>query len=276
MQIIFDAIRSAMALSFLLYASWSDYRTREVNDIVWMIFAPPAFALTLAELLLYDSLSDLMPDLMLYGLCFLVTTAIALLLFYSSGFGGADSKALMCLALALPFYPKKSFTPLSGSVSPISQTLFPMTIFSNSVILVIVPVFWIILRNASWRLRGKRELFEGTQKNESIGKKILVLLTGYKIPIKKLKEKWHIYPLEDVEENDKLQAGIQRKLVIFPKDENRNDIVNRLERAATNGMIKDNVWASPGLPMLIPITIGLIVALFLGDIIWSLVSFVLT
>ena len=65
-------------------------------------------------------------------------------------------------------------------------------------------------------------------------------------------------------------------MLIFPKDENRDDIVNRLEKAVTNGTIKDEVWASPGLPMLIPITIGLIVALFLGDIIWSLVSFVLT
>jgi preflagellin peptidase FlaK len=272
MQIIFDTVRSAIALSFLIYASRSDYKTREVNDVVWMFFAPPAFALTFAELLLYGSVSDLM----LYGVCFVVTAAIAVLLFYAGGFGGADSKALMCLALALPFYPKNSFTPLSGTVSPISQILFPMTIFSNSVILVIVPVFWIILRNASWRFRAKKELFEGTQKNESIGKKILVLLTGYKIPIKKLKEKWHIYPLEDVEERDDSHTNVKRKLLIFPKDENRNDIVNRLEKAVTNGTIKDEVWASPGLPMLIPITIGLIVALFLGDIIWSLVSIVLT
>jgi preflagellin peptidase FlaK len=272
MQIIFDAVRSAMALSFLLYASWSDYKTREVNDTVWMLFAPLAFALTVAELLLYGSVSDFM----LYGLCFVITSAIAVLLFYSGGFGGADSKALMCLALALPFYPKNSFTPLSGSVSPISQILFPMTIFSNSVILVIVPVFWIILRNAAWRFDRKKELFEGTQKNESIGKKILVLLTGYKIPIKKLKEKWHIYPLEDIEEKGDSQTDIQRKLLIFPKDENRNGIVDRLEKAAANGTIKDDVWASPGLPMLIPITIGLVVALFLGDIVWSLVSFILT
>lgn len=270
-QIILDAVRSAVALSFLLYASWSDFKTREVNDRVWMIFAPLALALTLAELSLYGSAFDFV----LYGLCFAITSAIAVLLFYSGGFGGADAKALMCLALALPFYPSNSFTPLSGSVSPISQMLFPITIFSNSVILVIVPVLWIVLRNATWRFSAKRELFEGTQKNESIGKKILVLLTGYKIPIGKLKEKWHIYPLEDIEGDGSSKTEVHRKLIIFPKDENRNDIVNRLERAAANGTIKDGVWASPGLPMIIPITIGLIVALFAGDIVWSLVSSVL-
>ncbi len=272
MQIIFDAVRSVMALSFLIYASWSDYKTREVDNKVWMLFAPLAFALTFAELLLYGSISDFI----LYGTCFGVTSAIAVALFYSGGFGGADSKALMCLALALPFYPANSFTPLSGTVSPISQRLFPMTIFSNSVILVIVPVFWIIIRNASWRFRTKRKLFEGTQENESIGRKILVLLTGYKIPVEKLKEKWHIYPLEDIEENDDPQAHFRRKLIIFPKDESRSDMVNRLDRAVTNGTIQDDVWTSPGLPMIIPLTIGLAAALFLGDIIWSLVTFLLT
>jgi prepilin signal peptidase PulO-like enzyme (type II secretory pathway) len=35
------------------------------------------------------------------------------------------------------------------------------------------------------------------------------------------------------------------------------------------------VWATPGLPMLIFITLGLIVALLFGDIVWLLVRFIL-
>ena len=41
------------------------------------------------------------------------------------------------------------------------------------------------------------------------------------------------------------------------------------------GKISDGVWATPGLPMLIFVTVGLIIALSLGDIVWILVSHLL-
>ena len=67
----------------------------------------------------------------------------------------------------------------------------------------------------------------------------------------------------------------ERKLLIVPKDEGRNEIVERLSNAVSTGKISNRVWATPGLPMLIFVTIGLIVALLLGDLVWLLVSFVL-
>jgi preflagellin peptidase FlaK len=194
------------------------------------------------------------------------------MLFYSGGFGGADAKALMCLALALPFYPKNIFLPKPWEVSPISRMLFPLTVFSNAVILVVALVVWIVSRNIYWRWKTSRRLFEGNQSEEYMGKKILVLITGYKVPINKLEEKWHIYPLEDIEEN--VQNNPKRKLIVLPKDQGRNAVVDRLANAVRSGAIEDGVWASPGLPMLILITVGLIVALFSGDIIWTLVSLV--
>lgn len=264
MQIILSAARTALSLLFLSYASWSDYKTREVSNNVWILYAPPAFALTFVELLLYNS-----SQLLFYGMSFGLTAAFAVMLFYSGGFGGADAKALMCLALALPFYPENFLKPLVGEISPISRVFFPLTIFSNSVILVIVPVLWITSQNAIWRRKTGKELFAGSQRSESIGKKLLVLITGYKVPISRLKEKWHIYPLEDIEQNTEIT--IRRKLIVFPKDEGRDAIVDRLEKAIKTGIIEDYIWASPGLPMLILVTLGLIVALFFGDIVWILV-----
>ena len=85
---------SNTSLIILLYASWSDYKTREVSNRVWVIYAPIALALSLAGLLLFEP-----SQLPFYGLSFGVTAGIALLLFYAGGFGGADSKALMCIAL---------------------------------------------------------------------------------------------------------------------------------------------------------------------------------
>jgi preflagellin peptidase FlaK len=137
------------------------------------------------------------------------------------------------------------------------------------VILVVVPVLWIASRNVLWRKRTGRRFFEGDQGNESTGKKFLILITGYKVPIAMLKEKWHVYPLEDVEN---VEGGFRRRLIVLPKDEGRTAIVDRLEKAIGSGTIEDDVWATPGLPMLILVTLGLIVALFLGDVIWAIVS----
>jgi preflagellin peptidase FlaK len=54
----------------------------------------------------------------------------------------------------------------------------------------------------------------------------------------------------------------------FPKDETREAIVARIVSASKEGKIQDGVWATPGLPLLIFITAGLIIALFVGDFIW--------
>jgi preflagellin peptidase FlaK len=266
--LVLDFTRTGIVILFFIYASWSDYKSREVSDTVWLLLAPLSFALTFSELLLNEP-SQMIP----YSACFGVTTAFAIVLYYSGGFGGADAKALMCLALALPFYPENLFTPLAGQPSPISKAFFPITVFSNSVLFAALTAVAILLYNLTSRLRTRQLLFEEDYKNESLGKKILVLITGYKVSITRLKEKWHVYPMEDVEEN--AEGSFKRKLVILPKDEGRSEIVERLDRAIQAGNVKDKVWATPGLPMLIFVTAGLIVALFAGDVVWLCIRLVL-
>ena len=267
MQVLFDLARTAAALAFLFYASWSDRETREVSDTVWILLAPLGFTLTFIEIYTYEN-----TQLPLYGICFGLTALFALIIFYSGGFGGADAKALMCLALVLPFYPTNSFEPLSGTISPISQILFPLTIFSNSVLLAAMTAIVMLLYNIFWRLKTGKRLFEADYTNESFGRKILIMITGYKVSVNKLKEKWHVYPLEDI---DGEAENLRRKLIVVPKDEGRNAIVERLENAINTGNIQDSIWATPGLPFLIFFTLGLLLALFLGDIVWIFVRFLL-
>ncbi|MEM3769656.1 MAG: A24 family peptidase C-terminal domain-containing protein [Candidatus Bathyarchaeia archaeon] len=267
MQAIFEAAKIGLTASFLFYASWSDYKTREVSNNIWILFAPLAFALTFAELFLFD-----FSALPFFGLCFGLTSTFAIILFYAGGFGGADAKALMCLALALPSYPSellKPLMPLMGEASPIMNMFFPVTVFSNSVILAALTAIYLLFHNLLWHLKTGSPLFEGEQREASIGKKLLFLATGYKVHVKKLKEKWHIYPLEDVE--DVQEGEIKRKLLILPRDEEREAIVKRLEKAVESGKIHEKVWATPGLPMLIFITVGLVLALVYGDVVWALV-----
>lgn len=202
------------------------------------------------------------------GLSFGLTTVFALLLFYTGAFGGADSKALMCIALALPFSTETLFTPLLGaSLSPITQYVFPLTIFSNSVLFAAASGVYMVLRNIVWHKRVGKKMFEGSLAKESIGKKILVLITGYRMKVGVLVAKWHVYPMEDVED-----ATGDRKLVVVPKEDGRDGIVQRLVKAVEEKQVDEYVWATPGLPMLIFVTLGLIVAVFFGDIIWLLVQ----
>lgn len=267
LQTVTTLARTIITLSFLFYASWSDYKTREVSNRLWILFAPPAFILSFMELFMYES-----SQLLSYGICFGLTAAFAIILFYSGGFGGADAKALICLALALPLYPDNLFMPLSNEISPIAKNFFPLTVFSNSILMAAATALYILFHNIFWHKKTGKKLFEEEHEKESFWKKLLVLMTGYKVSINRLKEKWHLYPLEDLENSE---DGFKRKLVLIPKDEDRNAIVERLAKAVETGKIPDMVWTTPGLPMLIFITVGLIIALFFGDIVWIFVRFLL-
>ena len=206
---IFDGARILLCLTFLVYASWSDFKTREVSNMVWAVLAPSAFALTFLQFFVFTR-----ELLNIYALSFLITSALSLALFYTGAFGGADAKALMCLSLALPSYPTHLLKQPYDFVSP----LFPVTVFTNAVLLAALSVFYALLRNLLWRSRTKRGLFEGLEK-ESVGRKILTLLCGYKVKVSQLEKVAHLYPLEDVYVNETGES--KRKLLVFSKDEER-------------------------------------------------------
>ena len=258
---MFDAARVILSLFFLLYASWSDWEQREVSNKVWILFAPLAFSLTLVQLVMFAQ-----ELLFKYLLSFTVTSVMSVALFYAGAFGGADAKALMCIALALPF--PMHLMPNVKLFMPI----FPFTVFSNAVLLAALTAVYALFRNFLWKLRSKSELFAGLE-NESIWRKITALITGYKIEPASLEKSPHSYPLEDaiVKENGEME----RKLLTFPKDETREAIVARLLAAGRDGKIQKGVWVTPGLPLLIFITAGLIVALLAGDLVYIILRFIL-
>ncbi len=261
-----DGVRIILTLSFLIYASWSDWRKREVSNKVWAVFAPLALLLTSVQSILFAG------DLLLYVLSFAVTSGLAIVLFYAGAFGGADAKALICLSLALPQYPTDLFSAFSTSSSAaFVSPLFPITVFSNSVLLAAFTVVYALLRNLLWKLKTGSKLFEGFEK-ESLGRKLIALLTGYKVNVAKLERYGYLYPLEDVGVIEGSRED--RKLLVMPKDESREKIVERILNAERDGKIQNDVWATPGLPMLIFITAGLVIALVFGDLVWVLLRLV--
>jgi preflagellin peptidase FlaK len=126
MNELFDGLRVLISLVFLFYASWSDFKTREVSNWVWALFAPLAFLLTTLQYVLF-------PQDLLYNfvLPFVITLALSLVLFYAGGFGGADAKALICLSFALPVYPSFLLESPIGYL----PLIFPLSVFINAVFL---------------------------------------------------------------------------------------------------------------------------------------------
>lgn len=260
MNVFIEGLQVFVALAFLLYASWSDLKTREVSNMVWIFFAPIGLALSLTWLFLFNFSMEM---LYLFGISAAITSALAVLLFYAGAYGGADAKALICLSVTLPFYPSDliqfGFAPY----------IFPLSVFSNGVILAALSVVYVLARNLIWRQRTKLRFFEGLEK-EPKWRKLVTLLSGYKISLDKLEKSQFLYPLEDVQISE--TGNIERKLLVFPKDEEREGIAKRILDAVKKGVKIDWVWTTPGLPMLIFITLGLVSALVIGDFVWIILS----
>jgi preflagellin peptidase FlaK len=265
MNQILDGARILLCISFLIYASWSDWKTREVSNKVWVILGPSALALTGLQFLFFSP--QPVQLLQSYFLSFAVTSILAVAVFYAGGFGGADAKALICIALALPVFPNHLLSQPAGLFSP----LFPLTIFTNGVLLGALSVFYALFRNLLWKARNRGGVFDGFE-SESFGRKVLVLVSGYKVKSSKLRG-GHLFPLEDVEVNDEGEAV--RKLLVFPRDEEREEIVSRIVGNLNEERFEGGLWATPGLPLLIFITTGLIVALAYGDVVWILLNSIL-
>lgn len=258
---VLEVTRIALSSAFFVYASWADWKSREVSNRVWIVLAPIAFALTTVQFILFS------PALFLYyALSFGITSGLAIILFYLGAFGGADAKALMCLALALPVFPANL---LSGFV--FISPLFPLTVFSNAVVLAAFTVVYALVRNALWRVRKGSGLFVGFEK-ESVWRKLLVLVTGYKVDVAVFSKGGHVYPLEDIVAKE---SGDERRLMVFPKDETQEAIISRLVSAGKEGKLDNGVWVTPGLPLLIFITAGLVIALVFGDIVWAFLRILL-
>lgn len=260
MNIFLEGLQVFVSLAFLLYASWSDLKTREVSNKVWVFFAVLGLPLSLMYLYLNFSTDMLYLYLITYG----VMSALALLFCFVGLYGGADAWALICLSLTLPLYP---YTLIQWTYVPY---IFPLSVFSNAVILAALSAIYVLLRNFLWRLKVKKQIFEGLER-ESKSRKFLALFTGYKIPIGKLKKSaLSLLPIEDVQVSE--SGKTERNLVLLPDIEDTENSVERILDAVKRGEKIDWVWVTPGLPMLVFITAGLITALILGDFVWIILS----
>jgi len=262
-----EILRVFLSFFFLIVSSWYDFKTREVPNRIWIFFAPIGFALTFLQFYL-SYLTGENSFLLSWLLSFAVTTGISLVLFYAGFFGGADAKALICLAITLPVYPSTIRHQLS-----VLTPLFPLAVLSNAVLSASLLVLVIISYNFLKLFQTRGRLFEGLE-NEPFWSKILAFATGFKVDPDKLKNGTHYIPLECFSRGK--DGEIHRHLRISPRLEEEpspeSDCLDNVSKEPDG-----KVWATLGLPFLIFITVGFAAALLFGDFItWLVVQLITT
>lgn len=236
-----------LAVAVLAYASFSDVKTREVSDLVWVFGCAAA--------LLLDAWLVLCGELQPLQLAFSVTASAALAAaFYFPGLvGGADALALVFVGLAVPAYPEgfraDPFPPVYAVVC-------------NSAMISLACPAAVFAFNLADILRRKNP-FESVEVG-GLGELLVLMFTARRVSVDKLKS-LHYFPSE----KPVVEGGrIVRKPVLFVRaEEDVSAIVAEVE--AKRNAYADGVLASPTLPMVVFLAFGLAVLPF-GNVLLQL------
>jgi len=292
-----DLLRVVIAFSFLIYASVSDWRTRRVSNIVWIDLGIMALILFWMEMFQAGapliSQSILLPIAFLFADVFwerknglrspagMLSAALYILSFIwiayigygvqvgawtwsdvSAPFvaffliiifevfymfdvikGGADAKALICVAMLFPAYPGLlDAIPMIMPTSDLVLTFFPValsTLFMGAVVTLVVPIYFLI-RNIS--------------KGEKIGIRTFLAFT---LPLDEV-EKHPVWLVERVEEGR----------VKFSYRKVRESETLEADLAALREIGLEEAWVTYKIPFIIPLTIGLLEVLVIGNLLF--------
>lgn len=234
---ILDITRLIVGATILTYASYTDIKTRKASNLLWIIIGAVGVLLLIIQ---YYTIG--FGDKTLY-LVFIPIMIGLMYAFFQMGliFGGADAKAIMSLAILLPLEPSILNFPLwKGSPMP-----FSWVIFSNSVVLFLCIPLSLLLYNVV-----KRDL------------KFPYCLLGYKMSLEKAREKF-VWPLERIVDGE-------RKFFYMPKE---FDAEEEFEAFEKKGIKK--IWVTPKIPFMIPLLAGFICSFVLGDLLFSLINYIM-
>lgn len=149
-----DLLRLLLVPAFA-WAAWRDLRTRRLPGRLWL----PLVAIGVVALV-WDAVR-FAPFDTIFGQLFLMQTAISLffvaplayVFWWLGGFGGADAKALITIAIALPTFPSYTIGTTTVPIVEPALGVFSFTILTNTVILaVVVPVSVAVGNLAAGRL----------------------------------------------------------------------------------------------------------------------------
>ena len=227
-QSMIDFIRFIVGFSVLFYASYTDLKIRRASNSLWLTMGGIGGILLITEYFLFNGFGN-----QVMYLVFIPVIIIIMYVFFQLRllFGGADAKAMMAIAILVPFTPAFFSFPLYTSVMP-----FSWVIFSNAIILFLLIPLGLLIYNIS-------------KKNVTFPHCLL----GYRMKLDEARKKF-VWPLEHII-NDEL------KISYVPHSIDPKDQFDAFEKKG----IKE-IWVTPKIPFMIPLLAGFICAFFLGDI----------
>ncbi len=230
---IIDISRLVIGLVILLFASYSDIKTRRASNLLWIIMGGAGGILLLAQYFLvgFENILILIFVPIMIGFVYLLFQ-------FRLIYGGADAKALMALSILVPFFPTISNFPLFGK----SYMPFPWVLLVNSLFMFLIIPISLFFYNA-------------THKNLKFPHAFL----GYFSSIDKARTKF-LWPLEIMDNGKK-------KLSLRPKNFDVEDEFKAFEKEGIN-----EIWVTPKVPFMIPLLIGFIFSFVFGDIMTTIVQ----
>lgn len=246
-----DILKILFCTPFLLYSCYSDIKTRRVTNKLWVAMLAGSMFFVL-----YDILTKGIPYLLHLFISAGLIFVLVYVLFQMGTFGGADAKSLIVISIILPTYPAFSAFGYHFPLNEPLLDLFAFGILGNAVFLtVVVPIGLAVYNISRMGLHIDNPLY---------------IFIGYKSRISDLANK-HIKLIQSFEEgNGQIIFRFKRGGV-----EINEAVISEMKALLEKGLIKDEVWVTPGLPFMIPITLGFFVAVSYGDMITELTKYLI-
>ena len=227
----------------LVYASYSDVRTREVSNVVWVVIGVSGILFAIVELFIGSlSLFQVFKSL--------IAGAIFAFLLHILNFGGADVKAVISLALLFPSYPYIYLSHLCLPVTGIPPLgIFVFSMLTNAILITISAPLCLFLYNLFLR----RDLSP-------------LMFIGWQVRISNLRAKKHYKLMHQITARVKPEEWKYVWGGIEPTEE----ILSHLEALNRKGKIR-KVWITPELPFIVYLTAGFFIAVLYGDFISAIV-----
>lgn len=210
------------------------YEDGRVNILVlaWLILPIITFSFQIFEI---------GHDIYFWSLAAIPIMMLVIFLFYFLRliYGGADAKALLVLAVLVPFYPQieiLSFVDVSANIVQPMQLFFPFTLvilLNSSLVLLVLPVIYFFI-NLKKRDVGFPEMF-----------------FGYRKRVEEIPDTF-VWPMEYYEDGKK-------KFQYMPRGDSEEDYLSLKEHGI------EVAWVTPKIPFLVPMCIGFILSHIIGN-----------
>ena len=242
MGVILDITRLIIGILILGYASYTDIKTRHASNMLWVLMGIIGAVLILIQYLTNSFEVNIIYLVFIPIMIILVYVLFQLRLI----FGGADAKALMALAVLLPF-PVLQWIPTNIGLPnlPYGETQLPYCwgVFFNALfIFLFIPLALFIFNIIKRDFRFPH------------------VFLGYKMTTEKAREKF-VWPLEKIENG-------KQKFVYMPKEFDIDEELNKFQQ----NNIKE-IWVTPKIPFMIPLLFGFICAFIFGDLLNHIMNF---